>query len=94
MKNEVEAELILIEAHQGYKLFPILKYQEDHSHYVPRAHYTSSEKLKNYFKAFMWHGRMSMLLKEKLIKSEDPAKDALIQTIRASLISLELKNEL
>ncbi len=41
----------------------------------------------------MWHGRISMLLKDKLIKSNDPAKDARIQTIQASLISYELQRE-
>ena len=88
-----EAELALIDAHEGFALSPIFKYQEDYSQYVPRGHYTRSEKLQNYFRAFMWHGRMSMLLKEKLIKSEDPAKDARIQTIQASLIASELQNK-
>ena len=81
IKEDVKAELALIEAHQGFELSPIFRYQEDYSQYVPRGHYTRSEKLQNYFKAFMWHGRMSMLLKDKLIKSENPAKDAHIQTI-------------
>ncbi|HWQ49274.1 MAG TPA: DUF3160 domain-containing protein [Methanosarcina sp.] len=93
VKKDVEAELALIEAHQGFALSPIFKYQEDYSQYTPRGHYTRSEKLKNYFKAFMWHGRMSMLLKEKLIESEDPAKDARIQTIQASLITSQLQSE-
>ena len=93
VKKDVEAELALIDAHEGFALSPIFKYQEDYSQYMPRGHYTRSEKLQNYFRAFMWHGRMSTLLKEKLIKSEDPAKDARIQTIQASLIASELKNK-
>ena len=93
VKEDVEAELALIEAHQGFELSPIFRYQEDYSQYVPRGHYTRSEKLQNYFKAFMWQGRMSMLLKDKLITSEDPAKDARIQTIQASLISSQLEKE-
>ena len=93
VKKDVKAELALIEAHQGFELSPIFRYQEDYSQYVPRGHYTRSEKLQNYFKAFMWHGRMSMLLKDKLIKSEDPAKDARIQTIQASLIASELQSK-
>jgi hypothetical protein len=36
---------------------------------------------------------MSMLLKDKLIKSENPAKDARIQTIQASLIASELQSK-
>ncbi|KKH94128.1 hypothetical protein EO95_02585 [Methanosarcina sp. 1.H.T.1A.1] len=93
VKEEVEAELVLIEAHGGFAPSPIFLYKEDYSQYVPRGHYTRSEKLQNYFRAFMWHGRMSMLLKDELIKSEDPAKDARIQTIQASLISSQLENE-
>ena len=93
VKEEVEAELALIEAHEGFGLSPIFRYKEDYSQYVPRGHYTRSEKLQNYFKAFMWHGRMSMLLKDKLIESEDPAKDARIQTIQASLIASELQSK-
>jgi len=75
VKEEVETELALIEKHEGFSVSPIFLYKEDYSQYVPRGHYTHSELLKNYFKAFMWHGRMSMLLKGELIKSEDPAKD-------------------
>ena len=93
VKEDVEAELALIEAHDGFEISPIFRYEEDYSQYVPRGHYTRSEKLQNYFKAFMWQGRMSMLLKDKLIKSEDPAKDARIQTIQASLISSQLEKE-
>jgi hypothetical protein len=93
VKKDVEAELALIEAHQGFELSPIFKYKEDYSQYAPRGHYTRSEVLQNYFKAFMWHGRMSMLLKEKLIESEDPAKDARIQTTQAGLITSQLEND-
>lgn len=92
VKKEVEAELALIEAHEGFTVSPIFLYEEDYSQYVPRGHYTRSEKLQNYFKAFMWHGRMSMLLKDRLIESEDPEKDARIQTIQACLIASQLEN--
>ncbi|MDR7665508.1 DUF3160 domain-containing protein [Methanosarcina sp. Z-7115] len=93
VREDVEAELALIEAHDGFEISPIFRYEEDYSQYVPRGHYTRSEKLQNYFKALMWQGRMSMLLKDKLIKSEDPAKDARAQTIQASLISYQLEKE-
>ncbi len=63
VKDDVERELELIDAHVGFSESPIFLYKEDYSQYVPRGHYTRSEKLKNYFKAFMWYGRMSMLLK-------------------------------
>ena len=93
VKKEVESELALIKAQEGFGLSPIFRYKEDYSQYAPRGHYTRSEKLQNYFKAFMWHGRMSMLLKGNLIESEDPAKDARIQTIQADLIASQLQSK-
>ncbi|MDY6822078.1 MAG: DUF3160 domain-containing protein [Deferribacterota bacterium] len=100
VKDIVEAELKLIEAHKGFDNSPIFIYREDYSQYVPRGHYTRSEKLKNYFKAFTWFGRMSMLLKgtDQVDKGQPcnevpPCKalislyDAKIQTMQASLIA-------
>jgi hypothetical protein len=79
----VNDEIGLIEAHEGFSESPIFKYKEDYSQYVPRGHYTRSENLKRYFKAMMWYGRMSFLLKESIVSAED----AKIQTIGAVLIS-------
>ena len=101
VNNEVKSELTLIEAHEGFATSPIFKYQEDYSQYVPRGHYinseisqygprghyTNSEILKNYFKAMMWHGRMSMLLQSDVIAAENSENEAKIQTIQALLIS-------
>jgi len=92
VEDDVKAELSLIETHEGFDQSPIFLYKEDYSQYLPRGHYTHSEILKNYFKAFIWHGRMSMLLKGKLIPAEDPEKEARIQTIQASLITSELED--
>jgi hypothetical protein len=100
VKEEVEKELELIEKHEGFSNSPIFIYKEDYSQYIPRGHYTRSEKLKNYFKTFMWYGRMSMLLKGT--NQVDPGEscndfppckalismyDAKIQTMQASLIT-------
>jgi len=91
VKQEVDDELELIEKHSGFSVSPIFKYNEDYSQYLPRGHYTRSEKLKNYFKAFMWHGRISMLLKGDLISlPADGIKEARIQTMQASLIASHL----
>ena len=100
VKSDVKKELELIEKHRGFENSPIFVYKEDYSQYVPRGHYTRSEKLKNYFKALMWYGRISMLLKgtDQVKPGEDcnnfpPCKaliseyDAKIQTIEACLIS-------
>ncbi|MEA1936671.1 MAG: DUF3160 domain-containing protein [Patescibacteria group bacterium] len=101
-KEEVEKELKLIEKHKGFSNSPLFIYKEDYSQYVPRGHYTRSEKLKNYFKALMWYGRISMLLKgtDQVEAGEDcndfpPCKalislyDARIQTMQASLLASE-----
>ncbi|MGC9443362.1 MAG: DUF3160 domain-containing protein [Candidatus Methanospirareceae archaeon] len=92
VKAEVEAELALIETHAGLETSPIFRYAEDYSQYVPRGHYTRSEKLKNYFKAFMWYGRLSFLLKgrpEGLVAEED----ARLQTMGAALITTHLEQQ-
>jgi len=47
-------------AHQEWPLF---RYAEDFSQYVPRGHYTRSENLKRYFVGMMWLGRMTFVLK-------------------------------
>ncbi|MDY0355092.1 MAG: DUF3160 domain-containing protein [Sedimentisphaerales bacterium] len=94
----VESELARIEAHAGYAPSDIFIYEEDYSQYVPRGHYTRSEDLERYFKALMWYGRMSFLLKgsdswgplgEALISRED----ARIQTLQAVLLVQALYSE-
>ncbi len=93
VKDEVEAELALIGAQAGFAKSPIFGYDEDYSQYRPRGHYTRSERLKNYFKAMMWYGRMSFLLKGcdgGCIVSE---KEARIQTLGASMIANNLLND-
>lgn len=63
----VEPELASIDAHAGLEpsaIFPNYPYGEDWSQYVPRGHYTRSEQLQRYFRAMMWHGRMTMRVKE------------------------------
>lgn len=102
VKEEVNKELELIEKHEGFSNSPLFVYKEDYSQYVPRGHYTRSEKLKNYFKAMMWYGRTSMLLKgtDQVEAGQDcndfpPCKalislyDAKIQTMQASLLAAE-----
>jgi hypothetical protein len=89
VKSDVEAELSLIERHEGFSASPIFTYKEDYSQYVPRGHYTRSEKLKNYFKAFMWYGRMSYILKGGCPDCLVSDRDAKLQTMGARLIVSE-----
>ncbi|UCC96264.1 MAG: DUF3160 domain-containing protein [Candidatus Omnitrophota bacterium] len=100
VKKEVQRELALIEKHEGFSQSPLFVYPEDYSQYIPRGHYTRSEKLKNYFKAFMWYGRISMLLRgtDQVKPGQSCSNvsacqalislyDAKIQTMQACLIS-------
>jgi len=100
VKDQVEKELKLIADHEGWNASPIFIYQEDYSQYVPRGHYTKSERLKNYFKTLMWYGRMTAVITGSPILSEGNSEctgpmngivseaDAKIQTLQASLIAL------
>jgi hypothetical protein len=85
--ENVTSELSNIEAHEGFQDSSLFHYTEDYSQYNPRGHYTQSEKLKRYFKAMMWYGRITFLLRGSDIISEI---DANIATIQACLLSTAL----
>ena len=99
VKSLVKKEIELIEKHQGWEYSPIYIYQEDYSQYIPRGHYTKSEKLKNYFKALMWYGRMTALIEGSPLLSPGESVctgniggivseyDARIQTLQAFLLA-------
>ncbi len=98
VRDLVQKEIELIEKHKGWEFSPIFIYKEDYSQYLPRGHYTKSEKLKNYFKAMMWYGRMTALIEGSPFLSKGQSfctgpmggiiseYDAKIQTLQASLI--------
>jgi hypothetical protein len=109
VKDEVDKEIEDIEKHEGFNPSYIFNsdadrgcmdeccYCEDYSQYVPRGHYTRSEKLKRYFKTMMWYGRMAFLMKggnaDECRGIEAPLlteKDSKIATIQASLLVSEL----
>ena len=95
----VSKELQLIDGHKGWSCSPIFLYQEDYSQYVPRGHYTKSEKLRNYFKAFTWYGRITGLIKGSANIGDGQcveggrsdgfisANDAQIQTLQALILA-------
>ena len=95
----VKKEIELIEQHKGWENSPLFLYREDYSQYVPRGHYTKSEKLKNYFKALMWYGRITALIQGSPALSQGESicsgniqgiisdDDARIQTLQAFLLS-------
>jgi len=56
VKAMAEADLAKIQAHQERDVSATLGHKVDFSQFVPRGHYTRSEKLKKYFRAMMWYG--------------------------------------
>ncbi|MFZ5364869.1 MAG: DUF3160 domain-containing protein [Patescibacteria group bacterium] len=89
VKDEVNAELALIEAREGIMISEVINigqnknsdeaYKEDYSQYVARGHYTKSEELKKYFKAMMWYGRINWRL-----KMPEETKSAILMTASLS----------
>jgi len=77
IQEEVNQELELISNHnEGFHLSPIMTigvenpsiesdYKEDYTQYIPRGHYTETERLKAYFKAMMWFGRITFRQKSE-----------------------------
>lgn len=88
--DDVNAELDLIEAHQGFAQSPIFGYKEDYSQYVPRGHYTRNETFERYFKAMMWYGRMMFCLKPG--DSPEAIEAGRMETRQAILIVAALQN--
>jgi hypothetical protein len=87
VQDNVTKEISSIEAHAGFEDSSLFHYKEDYSQYQPRGHYTQTEKLKRYFKAMMWYGRIAFLLRGSDIINDNDAK---IATIQACLISTAL----
>jgi hypothetical protein len=97
VKKWVDFETDHIEKHAGFPPDQEVKnslftYAEDYSQYVPRGHYTQSENLKKYFKAMMWYGRMTMLIKGDkkygpMEKALIPPEEAKTQTILAGTVA-------
>jgi len=92
VKAIVDKEQKFIADHSGFEKSPLFNYKEDYSQYVPRGHYTRSFILQKYFKAMMWYGRLTFLIKgSKTIfqdmTEEQAAVEAMHQTQAACLIS-------
>src|SRR5205823_207951 len=52
----LSSEWSLIQAHAGEQKSPVLETKLDYSMFVPRGHYTRTERLKKFFIAMMWYG--------------------------------------
>ncbi len=90
VKTVVDEEIAFMNKHAGFETSPLFCYKEDYSQYVPRGHYTRRFILKKYFKAMMWYGRLTFIIKPKIIKKDTQEKkerEAKIQTLQAALIA-------
>jgi len=86
---EVEKVLQLIDAHLGITADWFMNYEEDFSQFIPRGHYTRSERLSNFFKAMMWYGRVSFRLMPEV--PPVPNELGMNNTAQAILMSLALE---
>jgi len=57
LKDKIDAEIQLINAHSGFAVSAVLNQKEDYSQYAVRGHYTRNETLKKYFLTSLWFGR-------------------------------------
>ncbi len=89
--SEVATVLQLIENHNLISDQWFMNYEEDFTQYVPRGHYTRSERLERYFLAMMWYGRVSFRLQP--LPSGFSNEIGKNNTAQAILISLALSEE-
>ncbi len=61
-KALVEKELVLILKHENRTSSNIFGFELDYTQFVPRGHYTRTERLKRYFQGMMWYGLVPLPL--------------------------------
>ncbi len=84
----VATVLQLIDEHSDMTDEWFMEYTEDFTQFVPRGHYTRSERLERYFQVMMWFGRVSFRLQPEL--PHIPNDQGMDNTAQAILISLAL----
>lgn len=94
VKPEVDADLAQIAKHEGFAMSEAIGVSIDFSQFVPRGHYTRTEKLKKYFKGMMLYGLSPMPI--PVPKNEQPAmrmptRQALL--ITKNLVTLKSKGK-
>lgn len=71
------ADLKLIDAHEGRAMSAVMGCRVEFSQFVPRGHYTRSEKLKKYFRGLMWYGLTPFAIPQGKIGPQ-PTRQALL----------------
>ena len=83
VRDDVAADLALIREHGGYAPANAIGVSIDFSQFIPRGHYTRTEKLKKYFRAMMWYGLSPMPIPASDVNDPDvmmPTRQALLIT--------------
>lgn len=75
-----KAELLRIEKEEGREISPLLNMMVDYAELKPRGHYTSSEDMKTYFKAFKYLTGMA----GNTLEPDDPARMTVEELSRLS----------
>ncbi|MBI3944371.1 MAG: DUF3160 domain-containing protein [Armatimonadetes bacterium] len=81
----VEADLALIEKHEGFDLGGVFPYKIDYSQFVPRGHYTRTETLRRFFGAMMWYGLSPFSFYKQVNLSPAPAVRS-DETVRMAIL--------
>ncbi|MHA3962179.1 MAG: DUF3160 domain-containing protein [Candidatus Thorarchaeota archaeon SMTZ1-45] len=89
--NEVNTVLSLIASHSDISDAWFQNYREDFSQYVPRGHYTRTDRLKQFFMAMMWYGRIAFRLQPGTTPLEQ--EKGLNETAQAVLMTLALQDD-
>jgi len=99
-QKDVDLVLEKMKKHEGFwpqpdvahQQWPLFRYAEDFSQYVPRGHYTRSPELKKYFMGLMWLGRMAFLLKGDAVygPNDQPALVSVAESNQQTLAAAEL----
>lgn len=90
IKEKIDIEIKLIEAHRGPVASVIFGYNEDYTQYIPRGHYTRNVEFEQYFKAMMWYGRMGFYIQPHptmYLQPIDPIKEGIKLTRMAILVT-------
>ncbi len=80
--------LNLIDNHDQMTDEWFMGYKEDFTQFVPRGHYTRSDRLGQYFKAMMWYGRVSFRLQPEAPPASN--EKGMNNTAQAILMTLAL----
>ncbi|MCF2137746.1 MAG: DUF3160 domain-containing protein [Candidatus Thorarchaeota archaeon] len=92
----VNPVLYLINSASGFNNQWFMNQKTDWSQFIPRGHYTRSEKLKQYFKAVMWYSRVAFRLEPKDFEPLYEAKNierGRNETAQAILLCIALQQQ-